>query len=191
MQQLFDTLAQIGHRRHFPSGEILFFEGVMPTHLYLLVHGAVRLYKSSSDLSSKEHTLHVLHAPQFIAEMPFFMRTPYPANAECKQPCEIISIDSDTFQTHCLQNSQVCLLFITSLCKKIQILESHIATQHKSLTDRLISYLKAHQSQLHTITQKQIAQNLNTSPESLSRTIKTLKEQGILTTKKGKITLLL
>ncbi len=190
MQQLFNTLAKIGHKRYFTCGEILFFEGMMPTHLFLLLHGKVRLYKVKEQLTSNQHTLHTLVAPQFIAEMPFFMQTPYPANAECIQPCEIISISLHTFHTHCLQDNQICTLFITSLCKKIQILESHIATQNKNLQMRVLEYLSSHAKTLSTLTQRQIAQNLNIAPESLSRTLKILKNQGKIATQKGKIMLL-
>ncbi|TLD82486.1 Crp/Fnr family transcriptional regulator [Helicobacter trogontum] len=190
MQELFNIMEKIGNKRTFQRNEILFFEGSMPTHLFLLISGKVRLYKTKEHVSSEQHTLHTLSGPQFIAEMPFFMQSPYPANAECASTCEIIAISHENFHTQCLNKSEICLLFITSLCKKIKILESHIALQNQNLQERVLSYLSHNKDNLHTLTQRHIAQALNIAPESLSRTLKTLKMQGILTTHKGKIMLL-
>ena len=190
MQKLFNILEQIGNKRTYQNGEILFLQGAMPTHLYLLLNGKVRLYKTKEHISSTQLTLHILSSPQFIAEMPFFMQSPYPANAECASICEIITISQESFHTHCLGNSEICLLFITSLCKKIQILESHIALHNQSLQEKVLSYLSHNKDSLHALTQRHIANALNIAPESLSHTLKTLKTQGILTTHKGKITLL-
>lgn len=187
MYKLFSSIEKIGQKRVLKSGEILFFEGMKPTHLFLLLSGKVRLYKVQEQLLGKEYTLHTLAAPQFIAEMPFFMQTAYPANAECVQTCEVISISLQTFQTHCLNDSQICLLFITSLCKKIQILESYIATNNQNLQTRVLNYLQLHKSSLPKLTQRKIAQNLNITPESLSRILKILKANHIITTNKGKI----
>lgn len=190
MKKLFSSIEKIGHKRTLESGEILFFEGMKANNLLLLLSGKVRLYKSQENLSCKEHTLHILNAPQFIAEMPFFMQTTYPANAECIQTCEIIGINFETFQNQCLQNNQICLLFINSLCKKIQILESHISTYNQSLQMRVLQYLQTHKANLPTLTQRKIAQSLNITPESLSRTLKILKEKHIIATHKGKIVFL-
>ncbi|TLE01550.1 Crp/Fnr family transcriptional regulator [Helicobacter japonicus] len=190
MQPLFDTLSRIGKKRLYGANEILFFEGESVSSLLLLLKGKVRLYKSKTDIDDNECTLHTITAPSLIAEMPFFMHLHYPSNAECMQSCEIISIHFDTFCTHILQDTQMCSLFITSLCQKIQILESHITAHNQNLQTRLLAYLKSHKDLLPTQTQRQIAQNLNVSPESLSRTLKMLKSKGIITTTKGKIYLL-
>lgn len=190
MQELFDIMVQIGNKCTYQNSEILFLQGLKPTHLYLLLSGKVRLYKTKEHISQEQHTLHTLSSPQFIAEMPFFMQSPYPASAECASICEIITISYESFHTHCLGNSEICLLFITSLCKKIQILESHIALQSQNLQEKVLSYLSHNKASLHTLTQRHIAQALNIAPESLSRTLKALKTQGILTTHKGKISLL-
>lgn len=191
MKELIRALRSISRTHQYTKGEIIFFEGQKAEHLLLLISGKVRLYKASSNINhTLEHTLHTLCAPQFIAEMPFFMNLAYPANAECVEDCEIMSISARAFYKDCLADKQICLLFITSLCQKVQILETHIATYNQSIQERLLSYLKAHHNQLPSLSQKHIAQSLNISPQSLSRTLKILKKQGILNTSKGKITLL-
>ncbi|TLD94667.1 Crp/Fnr family transcriptional regulator [Helicobacter jaachi] len=191
MQELFQTLSQIGRKRHYSAGQILFFEGQEARYLFLLLKGKVRLYKSKEDIhQTTQRTIHTLSAPEFIAEMPFFMQLSYPANAECIEDCEIISISFESFHAHCLQDNQICLLFIASLCQKVRILESHIAQSNQNLQSRLLHYLNTHAHKLATLSQRHIAKELSISPESLSRALKMLKNQGKITTHKGKISLL-
>ncbi len=61
MQELFHIMAQIGNKRTYQNGEILFLQGAMPTHLYLLLSGKVRLYKTKEHISSTQLTLHTAH----------------------------------------------------------------------------------------------------------------------------------
>lgn len=190
MQQLIKALYSIGRTLHYTKGEIVFFEGQNVTHLLLLTSGKIRLYKTKENIdNTTQCTLHTLYAPQFIAEMPFFMGLQYPANAECVESCEIISINSDVFHKHCLHDEKICLYLITSLCQKVQILESHITMRNQSLQERLLSYLQTHKQQLQHLSQKHIAQSLNITPQSLSRTLKLLKSEGRINTHKGKIIL--
>ena len=118
MQELFHIMTQMGNKRTYQNGEILFLQGAMPTHLYLLLSGKVRLYKTKEHISSNQLTLHTLSSPQFIAEMPFFMQSPCPANAECASICEIITISQESFHTHCLGNSEICLLLSLHYAKR-------------------------------------------------------------------------
>ncbi|RDU73701.1 Crp/Fnr family transcriptional regulator [Helicobacter aurati] len=191
MQQLLESLTQIGHKTTYNANAIVFFENEKAERLFLLLRGKVRLYRSKTEIYNKEtrykeYTIHTLCAPNFIAEMPFFMESHYPANAQCVEQSEIISITLQAFKKH-LQNSEFCLLFITSLCQKIRILESYITTQNQNLQTRFLHFLNTHQNILPTLTQKHIAQHLNTNPESLSRLIKSYKNKGLISTNKGKI----
>ena len=66
------------------------------------------------------------------------------------------------------------LLFIASLCHKIAILERHIAHTAQNLQEKVCCFLLENRSALPTLSQRQIAQKLNTSPESLSRVLRKL-----------------
>ncbi|MDD6054930.1 MAG: Crp/Fnr family transcriptional regulator [Helicobacter sp.] len=187
MQELFKILQNIGYKRFYNKNEILFFEGEIPNKLCVILSGKVRIYKSKD---SSEETLHYAQAPDFIAEMPSLLNKPYPATAICINDCEILEIPLSVFKKQCEQNAELTYCLIISLCQKIRILESHIANNALNLKDKLIAFLQEHKDKLDKLTQRQIATSLNTSPEALSRIIKTLKKDGILSTNKGKITLL-
>ena len=173
MQNVFKMLYGVGHKRFYNNAEILFFEGEMPKKLLVLLGGKVRIYKTNG---AQEATLHHICAPSFIAEMPSFLGLAYPASAVCVGECEILEISLEVFKKQCIGDSEFCLSFIASLCQKIKILESHISRTSQSLKERVEGFLQNHKSELPHLTQRQIAQRLNTSPESLSRVLKELKE---------------
>ncbi|WP_394909153.1 Crp/Fnr family transcriptional regulator [uncultured Helicobacter sp.] len=186
MQDLFKMLYGMGHKRFYNDGEILFFEGEVPKTLLVLLKGKVRIYKTNN---TQEATLHQICAPSFIAEMPSFLGLAYPASAVCVGECEILEISLEIFKRQCVGNAEFCLSFIASLCQKIRILESHISRTSQSLKERVREFLALHKHELPNLTQRQIAQRLNTSPESLSRVLKELKGLGIVQTQKGKISI--
>lgn len=197
MQDYFKILFPLGYKRFYQKNEILFFEGETPKQLFVLLSGKVKIYKTIEETAKtrgrntkkiiKEQILHQIIAPNFIAEMPSFLKQPFPASASCEEECEILEISLATFQKQCMENPTFCFNFIASLCDKIKILESHILQNSLGLKERLIQFLQANEAELANLTQRQIAQRLNTSAESLSRVLKDLKAQGILSTQKGKI----
>lgn len=189
MQDYFKMLYNVGYKRFYNKDEILFFEGEMPKKLYVLLRGKVRIYKSANN-GLKEQTLHYISAPSFIAEMPSFLKRPFPASAICYEECEILEVTLETFQKQCIENADFCYPFIVSLCQKIKILETHITKNSLSLKERLCVFLEENRDILESLTQREIAQKLNTSPESLSRILKELKRQGVIDTKRGKIIIL-
>ncbi|WP_026944066.1 Crp/Fnr family transcriptional regulator [Helicobacter rodentium] len=197
MQDYLKMLISLGYKRFYQKGEILFFEGEIPKQLFVLLSGKVRVYKTIEETQkirgkntkkiAREQTLHCICAPNFIAEMPSFLNQAFPASATCEEECEVLEISLSTFQKHCIENPSFCHTFIASLCNKIKVLESHIAQNSLSLKERLVEFLRANEAELSNLTQRQIAQRLNTSAESLSRILRELKAQKILSTQKGKI----
>ncbi|WP_299546469.1 Crp/Fnr family transcriptional regulator [uncultured Helicobacter sp.] len=192
MEEYFKLLYNIGYKRFFNKDEILFFEGEIPKKLFVLLSGKVRIYKTTQpakDIAPREKTLHYISAPNFLAEMPSFLEQPFPASAICIKNCEVLEIDLETFQRQCAKNPIFSQQLIASLCQKIKILEASIAQSHLNLKEKLMSFLQDNEQNLNTLTQRKIAKHLSTSPESLSRTIRELKTQGRIETKKGKIIL--
>lgn len=184
MQDYIKMLYSVGYKRFYNPNEFLFFEGEIPKRILVLLSGKVRIYKANQN---KEETFHYILAPSFIAEMPSFLKLPYPASAVCVGECEILEIDLETFKKHCVGNADFCFSFIASLCQKIRILENHISRYSQSLKERVKEFLVENKEDLSNFTQRQIAQKLNTSPESLSRILKELKNAGFIKTQKGKI----
>lgn len=177
-------LQNLGVKKKYSKGEIVFYEGERASKFFLLLSGSVRIYKSLE--LGNEKTLHIFKAPCFIAEMPSFNNGLYPASSVCEEFCEILCIESNAFKKE-LENTQFCLTFIASLFSKIRILEAYIEANNQSLSERFLHFASANKASLPTMTQRKIAQMLNTSAESLSRILKDLKAQGRVRIVKGKV----
>lgn len=122
--------------------------------------------------------------------MPAFKKLNYPANAIFEEDGEILEIDFINFQNLCSENKEFNFLLISSLFDKIKILEKKLSQNALDLRTRLLKYLLENEKNLDTISQKQIAIDLNVRAQSLSRVLKELKISELIDTKKGKIEIL-
>lgn len=180
-----ENLREIGKIHKYYDKNIIFFEGEIPQKLMILLKGKVRLYKIANDA---EKTLHMLFAPCFIAEMPSLSQKAYPASAICDGKCEILEVNLAKLRENALKNNAFCMDLIASLCEKIGILERHITQNAKSLREKLIAFLLENHANLPS--QRKIAEILNTNPQSISRILKSLKQNGAIAVNKGKIVVL-
>ncbi|CAH0028967.1 nitrosative stress-sensitive transcriptional regulator NssR, partial [Campylobacter jejuni] len=122
--------------------------------------------------------------------MPAFKKLNYPANAVFEEDGEILEIDFINFQNLCSENKEFNFLLISSLFDKIKILEKKLSQNALDLRTRLLKYLLENEKNLDTISQKQIAIDLNVRAQSLSRVLKELKISELIDTKKGRIEIL-
>lgn len=188
MSEFIAELENIGIRRHFKKGNIVFYEGERARSFFLLLRGRVRVYKSPSQ--SKEITLHYFMPTSFIAEMPAFREALYPASAVCEEDCEVIELEFTRFKKLCEKDVNFALMMMSSLFEKIKILEREIFQHSITLKERVVHYLLENEAILPRISQREIATTLNIRAESLSRTIKELKNAEFIDTCKGKIVIL-
>ena len=187
MDEFVLKLGKIGVKRQCRKGNILFYEGEQAKKFFLLLSGRVRVYKS---LSNRELTLHLFEPLNFIAEMPAFRQSIYPASAVCESACELLELEFSAFKRLCERNLEFSILMIGSLLEKIKILEKELSQASASLKERFVRYALDNEVLLPRLSQRQISVSLNTRAESLSRLIKELKNRGLIDTHKGKIQLL-
>lgn len=182
-------LKTISKTLRLQKGNHLFFEGETPISLYFLTKGIIRIYKT--DPKGNEILLHFIQAGSFVAELAHMQHIHYPATAICESDCELLAIDYWHFEKDFLTHPIISLKIITSLCQKILNLEK-VITQNLTMdaNARICQFLYENESNLKTLSQRKIAAILNMTPETLSRHIALLKEQGILSVKNREILLL-
>lgn len=187
--ELLELFEKIGTHKSFKKDSILFFEGQKAAEMILLLKGCVRLYKTDS--LGRVINIHFLRATNFIAEMPVFEGLDYPASAVCESDCEVIFIGFESFKKHCLQDERIGLLLMRSLMAKIRYLEKMINENFQyDVRMRLVGFLLQNSANIQQFSQKDIAKMINTTPETLSRMIKKLKDEGLIMTIKGRIQIL-
>ena len=184
-----DTLNKIGKfttEHTISKDNIVFYEGDASKYLYLLVHGIIKLYKTSSN--HKEIVLKYFHENELIGEVANFEQIPYPATAKAYTDVEILKIDFSSLKEIIYSNPELAFIIQTSLIKKIKNLEVIISTNLVlDSKERVAKYIYNHTDNFFTTKNIIIAEILSVSPETLSRILKFFKDHDIIDVKSKRI----
>lgn len=183
-------VAAIAQRRTFGKGESLFSEGDPAVGFYLLASGSLKLCKISPD--GKEKVLHFVHPNETFAEAAFFGDGRYPAEAKALEEGTVLFFPKEGFMGLLERNPRFSLNLIVSL----SLLLRRFARQIEELSfaevpARLAAYLielaerKSTTFQGKTylelgIKKGELASRLGTVSETLSRSFRKMKEEGLI-----------
>lgn len=170
-------LQTITQTRCYTKGNILFYAGDFPKMLHVIDSGIVKIFKH--DPSGNEVHITFFHPTDMIAEMAHFESIPYPATARCESDVRIFEIPFDAFKNRFMEDQHLAFQIIRSLTGKIKQLEGMI---HRSLIDdaqtRLARFILDNEATLPSLTQRQIAELLTVTPETISRILRRFKANG-------------
>jgi CRP/FNR family transcriptional regulator, dissimilatory nitrate respiration regulator len=189
-----DNLVSICRSRQHERGDVLFSEGEEALGFYIVGTGKVKIYKLSPE--GKERILHILHPGGTFAEAAIFGSGRYPAYAEPLEKSTLVFFPKRDFLTLLHEHSQIAINMIGGLSRFLR----QFATQIEELTfkdvpARLARYLldlagpKADVAEL-PISKSQLASNLGTVSETLSRTFRKLSEDELIEVRGRSITIL-
>src|ERR1039457_2282557 len=183
-------VATIAAKRVFSKGEALFADGDPATGFYLLASRSIKLCKISPD--GKEKVLHFVHPSETFAEAAFFGDGKYPAEARALEKGAALFFPREEFMGLLERNPRFSLNLIISL----SLLLRRFARQIEELSfaevpARLAAYLMELSSKKSTSFQGktyidldtkkgELASRLGTVSETLSRSLKKLKDEGII-----------
>lgn len=178
-------MADIARLRSIRKKEILFLEGEEGFSLFILVSGAVQLYKGTAE--GREIVIKVVRPGEMFAEVILFEQDEYPVNAVALTDSEIITVPRARF-IGLLENKQFRNEFIGSLMMKLRYLADHIKyLTHHDVEERFLLFLNEQFGKLERVdvdmTKKEVAAAIGTTPETLSRLLFRLKGEGLLTWK--------
>jgi CRP/FNR family transcriptional regulator len=189
------SLAEIAVLKRVKAGETLFEAGQPGTHFYAVVTGKVRVYRAAP--SGKEQILHVFGAGEAFAEVPVFEGKTYPASAQALEDSLLVSITRKGFAEVLRKDPELALGVMALLSARLRAFVTQIAQLSlKEVPERLAGYLlllRASQSSddlTLDLPKGQIAAYLGTIPETLSRALKKLAEQGLIETTGNRVRLL-
>lgn len=192
--QIFENLSEqslekiVGHStlHNVNAGCILVQQGDEPSCIYLIVDGALRTYRSDDD--GNEATIRMLKPGDSCMEAVMFMGGPSPINVQAVENSVVMMIPQRIVKTQVLEDAQ----FATNL---LRIVARHYKnTMHqvdginmKTPMQRvgyyfLLRHLEAGHDQLDfdlPFQKQMIANYLGMTPETFSRTLKQMRENGI------------
>jgi len=178
-------VAAIAAKKIFGKGESLFTEGEKANGFYLLASGSIKLCKISPD--GKEKVLHFVHPSETFAEAAFFGDGAYPAEARALEKGEALFFPKEAFMGLLERNPRFSLNLIVSL----SLLLRRFARQIEELSfaevpARLAAYLMELAARKSTtyldldMKKGELASHIGTVSETLSRSLKKLKDDGII-----------
>jgi CRP-like cAMP-binding protein len=183
-------IAAITVKRRFARGESLFRDGDPASGFFLLAAGSVKLCKVSPD--GKEKVLHFVHPNETFAEAAFFGDGRYPAEARAMEKGEALFLPREAFMGLLERNPLFSLNLIASLSLLLrrfvrQIEELSFAEVPARLAAHLIETAGKKSASFQGKTYLDLemkkgilASHLGTVSETLSRTFRKLKEEGVI-----------
>lgn len=180
--------ASVAVPRRFGRKEAIFREGDIAEGFYVIASGKVKVFKLSED--GKEQVLHVLGPGQSFAEAALFESGVYPAHAETLADTETLLLQKRPFLEMLEKRPKLAIRMLGSLSRWLR--QMTVLIEDLSLRDveaRLLLFLSGELqgrgiplrdgATLELPFSKNVlASRLGTVPETFSRALKKLQEEG-------------
>lgn len=173
----------------FAAGSRIFEEGEPARTFYLVHSGLVKIYKLNP--KGQEQVLAVISKGNTFAEAVVFMGTTYPASAECLEDSELISVEREAILQILAHDPELSLRMMAGMALKLRrlvgMVEDLTLRDARGRLARYLSGLKQESGRVRLPTQQIVlARLLGLTGETLSRTMKVLRDEGILGAHKGR-----
>ena len=178
------AVQRIALRKEYRKGQIVFREGDPSRGLFLVVSGAVRIFRVGPD--GRERILHLVEAGDSFAESAMFMET-YPATAEALGLSTIVHIEKNGFKHLLLHDPHLSFRIMAALVKSLSHMRNALTDLTlKEVPARFASYVLSLPATPGapikvTIRKTTVAQMIGTTKETFSRLLGRLAEHRILT----------
>jgi len=178
-----DRLLAICRQRQAGKGELLFSEGEDAEGFFVVLTGKVKVFKLSPE--GKERILHIVHPGGTFAEAAIFADGCYPAYAEPLTGSDLAFFPKRDFLQLLHSHSRIAINMIAGLSRFLRQFASQIEElTFKDVPARLARYLLdlagCDDRVELPISKAQLASNLGTVSETLSRTFRKLSDESYL-----------
>ena len=177
-----DRLARISRQLSFQRGQTVFRRGEPAKGLFLVMDGRVKVFRYSAD--GKEQVLDVFGPGELFAEVPMFDGGDYPADCEALQDSVLLCLYRDDLRAEAREDVDFILGIMAVLAKRLRgFVELIDDLSLKEVAPRFARFLlkEAEGKRVNLRIPKRILASLmGTSPETVSRTLGRLQEEGIV-----------
>jgi len=191
-----DELSAIALIKQYQRGETVFFEGDRAEGFYLVGEGRVKIFKMSPE--GKEQILHIFGPGEPFGEVPVFHGQPFPANSMTLTQAKLLFFPRGPFVSLVTDNPSMALNMLAMLSLRLRRFATQIENLSlKEVPGRLASYLVYLSEEQDNekmveldIPKGQLASLLGTIPETLSRILGKMSEEGLIRVEGKRIHLL-
>ena len=188
-QDDFDKLASVVSGTTLEKGEVLFHRGDPATSFYFLDVGLIEL--SLVAASGEKKVLEVVSPGRTFAEAIAFMQEhKYPVTAEALAGSTLAQIPIRAYIDLVYANPDACMRLLSDVCRHLHARVREIENLTvQNARSRLISYLLDHVVETNddeatvrlNLPRHVIASRLSIQPETLSRLLRNMVDEGVLT----------
>ena len=190
--------ASVVRTRRFEPESVVFREGDAGDALYLLASGLVKL--SKVDLGGHEKTLALLQPPEFFGEMALLGHATRSATAVALSPVSTFLLYRDDFQRLLTAYPTVNLNLTTTLANRLRGMDDEAQVLSYKDAPGRVAYvlLRLYRSgvveldeggALVRLTHQDLANLAGTSRETVTRALKALEAEGVITTRPKEVTI--
>jgi CRP/FNR family transcriptional regulator len=189
-------LAKICMEKSYEKGLEIFSEGGVANGFYLVTAGKIKVYKLS--LEGKEQILHIFGPGEIAGEVPVFSGGNYPASAQAIEAAGVLFFPRASFMELVNREPAIAVSLLAVLSQRLRRFTRMIEDLSlKEVPGRLAAHLiylgqrsPTGQSLELDITKTQLASLLGTIPETLSRILARMVQQGVIAVEGRKISVL-
>jgi CRP-like cAMP-binding protein len=182
----------------YEPGEIIFQQGDFAPRFFVVCEGVVQLFRTSPMGDKK--VIDIVKAGESFAEAVFFMGSNYPVHAMAVDHTKLAGIAFQDFNACLANNSNLAFRMMGSMSRRIHTLINEIDRLTLSTAcQRLAFYLMEQAETGHSgsgttiqlnAPKHVIASRIGVKPETLSRILSRLKEEGIVEESGHRLTVL-
>lgn len=189
-------LSAFASRRTVVRDQQIFFEGDKAMGFFILLSGRVKIGKLSP--TGKEQILHIMGPGDHFGEVPMFVGGYFPANAVAMEDTELLFFSRERFMEIIGRQPTLAMNMLASLSGRLihltRLVENlSLKEVHERLAAHLLhlSDIQKQSNVIHLDMNKgELASLLGTIPETLSRMLTRLHNDGLIGVKGRKISIL-
>ena len=190
-------IANASKKVSFGAGKLLFIEGDPAKYFFLVRKGSVRLYRLTPD--GKEKIIEIIREGETFAESVALLDKPYPVYASCIDAVEMIMIPADVIRAQVAQNTGLALKMLASLNVRVHKFVNDIhalslSTAQQKVAGYFLAFLSGESEEQAIILPSAkaiVASRLGLQPETFSRVLTRMKNQGVIREEKSHLVVIL
>lgn len=192
-QKILSEIRSISVTKHFQKDEIIFYEGDEPNKLHFLIKGTVAIYRTND--KGDRIVLRYFDPPSLVGELANLQNIPFPATASAEEPVTMILIDHKKFASTMLSGKESEYFYKTLMDSVLQKLKYHVLESffnplnEMNIISKVAHLINSNLDHFNSTRRWKIAQDLRIAPETLSRTLKKLEDEGSILNVSRKITI--
>ena len=191
-----EPVLEIARNRSYRQGTHLFMQGDPLSNVYFILSGKIKIYRT--DVQGKEQIINVLGENSMFPHQGFFRNDNYPAYAEVLEEASLVYIPIQLFEQFLITNPEVSVKVFGVLGDMIVDLQNRLEEQILNNTYEQIVLLLLRLSASHgeevdetqhrittQFTNKDLANMIGSSRETVSRTLTQLKKNNLIISDKN------